>query len=77
MSSLLGEVNHYRYPGNMSSLLGEVNNYRYPGNMSSLLGEVNNYTVGEESMARAESMAHRRFASDTAASVHFLKFFFS
>ena len=34
-------------------------------------------TVGAESMARTESMARRRFAADTAASVHFLKDFFS
>ena len=34
-------------------------------------------TVGAEIMARAESMARRRFAADAAAPVHFLKDFFS
>ena len=41
------------------------------------LGERVMRTVGTESMVRAESMARRRFAADTADSVHFLKDFFS
>ena len=34
-------------------------------------------TVGAESMACVESMARRRFAADTAPTVHFLNDFFS